>query len=286
MTASETISDGVSETVESTELAALFRQLPVEPRCRVCRDEAVCRKVNHMLASGASYAFIVRSLAEDNAKRGERDRVTVDSVRNHCGRHFPVQNVARATYRKILEHRAQENGIDFVNGVATAITPMAFYETVMVKGYETLVDPNTTVDVSTGMIAAGRLQALIESRAGRTSMADILVQVDRIINAVQSAVPEQMWGDIVEKLRRSERDSKALNMRTGTFYDGTDPDEPADVDAEFDAASRLDEEDERRHHEAFLARAEGRRAPNRTIEAPSPAIREFTPKTVKDGDEI
>ena len=53
MTASETISDGVSEMVESTELAALFRQLPLEPRCRVCRDEAVCRKVNHMLACGA-----------------------------------------------------------------------------------------------------------------------------------------------------------------------------------------------------------------------------------------
>ena len=39
--------------------------------------------------------------------------------------------------------------------MATAITPMAFYETVMVKGYETLVDPDTKVDVNTGMIAAG-----------------------------------------------------------------------------------------------------------------------------------
>jgi len=31
---------------------------------------------------------------------------------------------------------------------------------------------------------------------------------------------------------------------------------------------------------------EGRRAPTRTIEAPSPAIREFTPKTVKDEDDF
>ena len=92
-----------------------------------------------------------------------------------------MQNVAKATYRAILERRAQENGVDFVKGVATAITPMAFYETVMVKGYETLVDSGTKVDVSTGMIAAGRLQALIESRAGGTSMADIMVQMDRII---------------------------------------------------------------------------------------------------------
>ena len=65
-----------------------------------------------------------------------------------------MQNVAKATYRRILEQRAQENGVDFVKGVATAITPMAFFETVMVKGYETLVDSDTTVDVNTGMIAA------------------------------------------------------------------------------------------------------------------------------------
>jgi hypothetical protein len=37
---------------------------------------------------------------------------------------------------------------------------MALYETVMVKGYEALVGPDTKVDVSTAMIAAGRLQAL------------------------------------------------------------------------------------------------------------------------------
>ena len=37
--------------------------------------------------------------------------------------------------------------------MATALTPVAFYETVLAKGYETLVDPDTKVDVKTGMIA-------------------------------------------------------------------------------------------------------------------------------------
>ena len=84
--------------------------------------------------------MIVRALAGDNAELDKRDRVTIDSIRNHSARHFPVQNVAKATYREILERRAQENGVDFVEGVATALTPMAFFETVMVKRYETLVD--------------------------------------------------------------------------------------------------------------------------------------------------
>ena len=202
MTVSETISDSAGEIVESTELAALFGPLPLEPRCRVCRNDEVREKVNDMLATGTSYAFIVRALAAENAKLGARDRVTVDSVRNHCGRHFPVQSVARATYRKILERRAEENGVDFVNAVATAITPMAFYETVMVKGYETLVDSDTKVDVSTGMIAAGRLQAMIESRT--PSMLNMWVQLNRIIDAIHSSVPEELWPEILRKLDGDE----------------------------------------------------------------------------------
>ena len=90
--------------------------------------------------------------------------------------------------------------MDFVKGVATAITPMALYETVMVKGYEALVDPDTKVDVNTGMIAAARLQALIDSRAGRTSMADILFKMDRIINAIHATVPEELWRSILRKI--------------------------------------------------------------------------------------
>jgi hypothetical protein len=56
--------------------------------------------------------MIVRSLEADNMKLGPRDRVTIDSVRNHCARHFPVQSVARATYREILERRVRQNHID------------------------------------------------------------------------------------------------------------------------------------------------------------------------------
>ena len=92
------------------------------------------QKVNALLSSGASYAMVLRALAQLNAELDTRDRVTIDSIHHHTRRHFPVQNVARATYRAILERRAQENGVDFVKGVVTAITPMAFYETVMVKG--------------------------------------------------------------------------------------------------------------------------------------------------------
>jgi hypothetical protein len=229
MALSQAVAAHIGETVESTDLAALFGQLPLEPRCRVCRNDVLRAKVNGLLAVGTSYMMILRAIEVDNARLDKRDRVTVDSVRNHCARHFAVQNVARATYREILERRAKENGIDFVNGVATAITPMAFYETVMAKGYETLVDPGTKIGVNTGMIAAGRLQAMIESQASGTSILEMRVQLGRIINAVKSTVPEALWPEIVSKLDRS--------VETGE----PQADEESDV---FDPADESFEDDE------------------------------------------
>src|SRR6478609_6218578 len=154
-------------------------------------------------------------LREDNAALDMCDRVTVDSVRNHCGRHFPVQNVAKATYREILERRAKANGVDFVEGVATAITPIAFFETIMVKSYETLVDSDTKVDVNTGMVAAGRLQSLIDSRDYGHDLLVMKVQLAAICDAVKSTVPHEMWGEIVEKLDElEEQHSEALDVGT------------------------------------------------------------------------
>jgi hypothetical protein len=53
--------------------------------------------------------------------------------------------------------------------------------------------PDTKVDVSTGMIAAGRLQAMIESRASGTSVVRLIAQLDRIIRAIHDSVPEELW---------------------------------------------------------------------------------------------
>ena len=104
------------------------------------------------------------------------DRVTIDSIRNHANRHFPVQQVARATYREILERRAKENSVDFIEGVATAITPLAFLETVMVKGYQTLVDEGTTVSHRDGMEAALKLNEIARKDEGAMDRARILAE--------------------------------------------------------------------------------------------------------------
>ena len=162
--------------------------------------------------------------------------MTIDSVRRHTTKHFPVQNVAKATYREILERRAKANGIDFIEGVATAITPLAFYETVMVKGYETLVDSDTKVDVNTGMVAAGRLQSLMDSRDFDHELLVMKVQLAQICDAVKSTVPHEMWGEIITKLEELEQDQEALGVGTDSFDDS--------YDDPFDPTEFIDDDDD------------------------------------------
>ncbi len=221
MSVSQALSTPVDEIMESLELFSR-NGFHLEPRCRVCRNDQVCKKVNGLLATGSSYAMIVRALVADNAELDKCDRVTIDSVRNHCARHFPVQSVAKATYRQILERRAKANSVDVVEGVATALTPIAFFETVMVKSYENLVDSNTKVDVNTGIVAAGRLQSLIDSGDDGRELLVLKVQPGWIQAAVKSTVPEEMWGEIIEKLEEFEQHQEALDVGTDSFDDADD----------------------------------------------------------------
>ena len=232
-----------------------------------------------MLAAGLSYAMILRALREDNAKLDKRDRVTIDSIRNHTSRHFPVQNVAKATYRRILERRAQENSVDFVTAVATAITPMAFFETVMAKGYETLVDPDTKVDVNTGMIAAGRLQALMQSQASSTKMADMWAQMSRIIEVVHHFVPEERHEELLRQLEW--QGPVAADSPADEFEDAEDeydPVEPAHADHDCWTQCAGTRQFHRRGQEGVTITEKVHESAHRPI-------RTFTPPTKTDEDD-
>jgi hypothetical protein len=184
------------ETETSTASLPQVDRLYLEPRCHVCRNDEVRNKVNDLLASGASYAMTLRALGNDNAAG-----VTTDSIRRHADRHFPIQNVARATYREILERRARENSVDFVEGVATAITPMALLETVMVRSYESLVDPATQVDVKTGITAACRLQEMIDSHTDQLDWVKAQAEMGRVVELVRAFVPTERWPELRAALR-------------------------------------------------------------------------------------
>jgi hypothetical protein len=185
----------------------------------VSRREHEVEQITGLLATGASYAYIVRALREHNANCDRRARVTIDSVRNHCARHFPVQQVARATYRDILERQAEQNRVHFVNGVATALTPLAYFEIMMNIAFRNVVDDDTEVSVDTGLRAAEKLQFFLDRRDQGDEIAQMRGQVNQIVDAVKSVVPERMWGDIVEKLDQPQRHPDAIDTEIEDFDD-------------------------------------------------------------------
>jgi hypothetical protein len=199
MSVSDMGHDFLDEPVESTQLAARINGVHLEPRCRVCRNDLVRKQVNDLLASGWGYAMILRAIGEDNAAG-----VTIDSIRNHAERHFDVQPAGRATYREILERRAREAQIDYVNGVATAITPLAYLETMMVKGYQTLVDERTIVSHRDGMDASLKLAEALRKDEDAFEVVEMRARMSRVISTVREFVPREQWPALQARLRGEE----------------------------------------------------------------------------------
>jgi hypothetical protein len=91
--------------------------------------------------------------------------------------------------------------------------------------------------VNTGIVAAGRLQSLIDSRDYSRDLLVLKVQLAQIHAAVKSTVPQEMWGEIIEKLAEAERNQEALDVEADSFDDSYDdpydPTEFIDDDDEF-----------------------------------------------------
>ena len=176
----------------------MINQGIVEPRCRVCRDDDVRDQVNSLLAKGLSFAAIARALPPTD------EGVSVDSIRRHAERHFPVQHTAGTTYREILERRAREQQLDLEDGVRTALTPLAYFEVVMQRAFENLVEHNADVSIQAGLSAAAHLQQAAAGSSDGMEIARIMVQMDQVIRAVRETVPEELSPAIVERLEAED----------------------------------------------------------------------------------
>ena len=88
----------------------------------------------------------------------------------------------------------------------------------------------------TGIVAAGRLQSLIDSRDYGRDVLVMKVQLGQICDAVRSTVPQEMWGEIIEKLDEAEQHQEALSVGRNSFDDADD--EP------FDPTEFMDKDDE------------------------------------------
>lgn len=87
--------------------------------------------------------------------------------------------------------------------------------------------------VHTGILAAGRLQSLIDSRDYSRDVLLMNVQLGQILDAVKSTVPQEMWGAIIDKLDQAEQPALGVDDETDYDEDVFDPGDYDDVDDDF-----------------------------------------------------
>jgi hypothetical protein len=197
---------GVDKTVEKWLLQAQQEgKLDFEPskRCRVCKDPVIRSLVNKMIARAFSDPDIVDVLEAHNLHlmRDGKPKITKDCIQNHRTRHFDVQSPAGALLRKIQEESALKYGQDFTEGMGTMLNAYSYYQTMMVKGYESLINPAYLVDPVEGAKAATKLHEMQRTDAGDYDRARMLADVGRIVDAARTFVTEDQWPAFQAMLR-------------------------------------------------------------------------------------
>ena len=106
----------------------------------------------------------------------------------------------------------------------------------MAKAFRTLVDDGAEVSVESGLRAAEKLQSVLDGRERGTDILELKVQLGQILEAVKSTVPQELWGEIIEKIEELEQHPEALDVGMDSFDD--DDDDP------YDPTEFIDEDDE------------------------------------------
>ena len=198
MSVSQALATPVDEIMESSELVPR-NGFHLEPRCRMCRNDQRARKGEPAVGNRGQ-------LRHDRARTrgGQRRTRQAGSGNDRFGQKPLLPDIPRAADRS--RHvpgdpgaAGRENRVDFVEGVAIALTPMAFYEVVMAKAFRTLVDVGTEVSVETGLRAAEKLQSVLDGRERGTDVLELKVQLGQISEAVRAVVPQSMWAAIVDE---------------------------------------------------------------------------------------
>lgn len=231
----------VQQQVDELRVAGKLYTFNPETRCRVCCSQDSLDLVNTLIAHGLTYAAIMKCLGPVNAARRKNNKITKASLYWHQKNHFNTQEPARAVYRQIMEDRAKEHELNFIEGTTTGVNAMSYLETMMVKAYKKLTDDNfDNVSVEMGMNAAIKLHDMTRKDAGLAEAAKAMNEMNRIINAVKEVVPEKYYNQILARLEAGEMGGyvDAERVDEEPIFDEEDDDE------EFDPTGADDDDDD------------------------------------------
>jgi len=166
-------------------------------QCKVCQFPER-RLIDNMLALGWTRAEVRRHWNDViEAQSGEKDYFKKSSMENHALKHLSIQDSA---VRRILERRAEMEGIDVEMIEGFIMTKTGVAEVLVHKGLESLQSGDTRVEPKE---IIGAIETLIKLEEKRSVVAEEVML--REIRAFMKAVERNVDPELFEKIRADYR---------------------------------------------------------------------------------
>ena len=178
-------------------------------QCKVCSsDEEIRRIIDTLLLFPKSYQDTLREarLLEERLDIPEENRVSYHSIRNHYKNHLPLDKRA---VRDIVEKRAEIKGKKVIDAGGTLLTPEAFYEVVVLKGFEDIVSGLNRPTISQTMQAVNMLKRLEDQSQQEYKPEVLLNQLNMIVTAIREVLPPDMREAVFNKIEEYSTQSQS-----------------------------------------------------------------------------
>jgi hypothetical protein len=204
----------------------LYRAIP---QCKVCTSgDEIRRYVDDLLLYPKGYKEILRTIQPLEEKLGiePEDRISYSSIRTHYRNHLPLD---KKQVREVIERKANKNNSSIIDADGTLLTPEAFYEIIVAKGFEDIVSGMARPTLSQTFQAMGILQKMEEKEKAGYKPEVLVNQLNIILQAIRDVLPVEWREKVFEKIKLYGEEAKQLPSAGEVVEEG----EYIDDDLEF-----------------------------------------------------
>ena len=184
-----------------------------QSRCRVCsapdRDVpngAIVRDlVDELAVIPRTCAAILRVIDPLMAAWPEDVRISKHSVLRHIQRHL---NWEQTAIRQIAERRAKDSG-RVQDATGRMLTAATVYEVVQQRGFDQVLSGELNPTVKDMLSATAFLREIEQESEGQFSTAELLSELNTVIQVIREFIPQDLWPQVVERLE-TEKSRSAL----------------------------------------------------------------------------
>jgi hypothetical protein len=180
------------------------------PQCKVCTSGDEIRKyVDDLLLYPKGYKEILRTIQPLEEKLGvePEDRISYSSIRTHYRNHLPLD---KKQVREVIERKANKNKTSIIDAEGTLLTPEAFYEVVVAKGFEEIVSGAVKPTLSQTFQAMGLLQRMEEKEKQGYKPEVLVNQLNIILQAIRDTLPAEWREKVFEKIQLYSEEANKL----------------------------------------------------------------------------